>query len=186
MHEIEDRLSAFTGAKHCIAVASGAEALLISLMTLGVGPGNEVITASFTFVATVEVIVLLGATPVFFNIEPDTCNIDARRIEAKITAKTKAMQNNVSIYDAVTLEGDVLCGPSMVFTNVHNPRSAVTRQNEYRRTLIKRGATIGANATIVCGVTLGDYAFIAAGAVITKDVKPYALMAGVPAARSAG
>ena len=91
------------------------------------------------------------------------------------------VQNNVSIYDAVTLEDDVFCGPSMVFTNVHNPRAAVIRKDEYRRTLVKRGATIGANATLVCGVTLGEYAFIAAGAVITKDVKPYALMAGVPA-----
>jgi len=91
------------------------------------------------------------------------------------------VQNNVSLYDAVTLEDDVFCGPSMVFTNVYNPRSAVTRKDEYRRTLVKRGATIGANATIVCGVTLGEYAFIAAGAVINKDVKPYALMAGVPA-----
>lgn len=91
------------------------------------------------------------------------------------------VQNNVSIYDAVTLEDDVFCGPSMVFTNVYNPRSAVNRKQEYRRTLVKRGATIGANATIVCGVTLGEYAFIAAGAVINKDVKPYALMAGVPA-----
>ncbi|WP_295384453.1 acyltransferase [uncultured Thiodictyon sp.] len=91
------------------------------------------------------------------------------------------VQNNVSIYDAVTLEDDVFCGPSMVFTNVYNPRSAVIRKDEYRRTLVKRGATIGANATLVCGVTLGEYAFIAAGAVITKDVKPYALMAGVPA-----
>jgi len=91
------------------------------------------------------------------------------------------VQNNVSIYDAVTLEDDVFCGPSMVFTNVHNPRSAVIRKDDYRRTLVKRGATIGANATIVCGVTLGEYAFIGAGAVITKDVRPYALMAGVPA-----
>ena len=91
------------------------------------------------------------------------------------------VQNNVSLYDAVTLEDDVFCGPSMVFTNVYNPRSAVIRKDEYRRTLVKKGATIGANATIVCGVTLGEYAFIAAGAVITKDVKPYALMAGVPA-----
>jgi len=91
------------------------------------------------------------------------------------------VQNNVSLYDAVTLEDDVFCGPSMVFTNVYNPRSAVTRKDEYRRTLVKRGATIGANATIVCGVTLGEYAFIAAGAVINKDVKPYALMAGVSA-----
>ena len=91
------------------------------------------------------------------------------------------VQNNVSIYDAVTLEDDVFCGPSMVFTNVHNPRAAVIRKDEYRRTRVKKGATIGANATLVCGVTLGEYAFIAAGAVITKDVKPYALMAGVPA-----
>ena len=91
------------------------------------------------------------------------------------------VQNNVSIYDTVTLEDDVFCGPSMVFTNVYNPRSGVIRKDEYRRTLIKKGTTIGANATIVCGVTLGEYAFIAAGAVITRDVKPYALMAGVPA-----
>lgn len=91
------------------------------------------------------------------------------------------IQNNVSVYDAVTLENDVFCGPSMVFTNVYNPRSAVTRKTEYRRTLVKRGATIGANATVVCGITIGEYAFIAAGAVINRDVKPYALMAGVPA-----
>lgn len=91
------------------------------------------------------------------------------------------IQNNVSVYDAVTIEDDVFCGPSMVFTNVYNPRSAVTRKDEYRRTLVKRGATIGANATIVCGTTVGEYAFIAAGAVINRDVKPYALMAGVPA-----
>jgi len=93
------------------------------------------------------------------------------------------VQNNVSIYDAVTLEDDVFCGPSMVFTNVYNPRSAVSRKNEYRPTLVKKGATIGANATIVCGVTLGEYCFIAAGAVITRDVEPFALMAGVPAKR---
>ena len=91
------------------------------------------------------------------------------------------VQNNVSIYDAVQLEDDVFCGPSMVFTNVYNPRSAVTRKNEYRLTLVKQGATIGANATIVCGVTIGQFAFIAAGAVINRDVKAYALMAGVPA-----
>jgi UDP-2-acetamido-3-amino-2,3-dideoxy-glucuronate N-acetyltransferase len=91
------------------------------------------------------------------------------------------VQNNVSVYDNVTLEDDVFCGPSMVFTNVYNPRSAVVRKNEYRDTLVKRGATIGANATIVCGVTIGEYAFIGAGAVVNKDVKPYALMAGVPA-----
>lgn len=91
------------------------------------------------------------------------------------------IQNNVSVYDNVFLEDDVFCGPSMVFTNVYNPRSAVTRKDEYRDTKVKRGATIGANATIVCGVTLGEYCFIAAGAVINKDVKPFALMAGVPA-----
>jgi UDP-2-acetamido-3-amino-2,3-dideoxy-glucuronate N-acetyltransferase len=91
------------------------------------------------------------------------------------------VQNNVSIYDAVTLEDDVFCGPSMVFTNVFNPRSGVVRKDEYRRTLVKRGSTIGANATIVCGVILGEYSFIAAGAVINKDVKSFALMAGVPA-----
>lgn len=91
------------------------------------------------------------------------------------------VQNNVSVYDAVTLEDDVFCGPSMVFTNVYNPRSAVTRKNEYRRTLIKKGATLGANCTIVCGITIGEFAFVAAGAVINRDVKPYALMAGVPA-----
>lgn len=91
------------------------------------------------------------------------------------------VQNNVSIYDAVTLEDDVFCGPSMVFTNVFNPRSGVVRKDEYRRTLVKRGSTIGANATVVCGVVLGEYSFIAAGAVINRDVKPFALMAGVPA-----
>lgn len=91
------------------------------------------------------------------------------------------IQNNVSVYDAVRLEDDVFCGPSMVFTNVYNPRSAVNRKNEYRLTTIKRGATIGANATIVCGVTIGEFGFVAAGAVINRDVGPYALMAGVPA-----
>lgn len=91
------------------------------------------------------------------------------------------VQNNVSLYDAVTLEDDVFRGPSMVFTNVMNPRAAVERKDEYRCTVIKRGATLGANCTIVCGVTIGEHAFIGAGAVITKDVKPYALMAGVPA-----
>lgn len=91
------------------------------------------------------------------------------------------IQNHVSVYDNVTLEDDVFCGPSMVFTNVINPRSHVPRKDEYRNTLVKRGATLGANCTIVCGVTIGEYAFVAAGAVITRDVKPYALMAGVPA-----
>ena len=86
------------------------------------------------------------------------------------------IQNNVSVYDAVTLEDDVFCGPSMVFTNVYNPRSAVTRKDEYRRTLVKRGATLGANCTIVCGITVGEYAFVGAGAVINKNVPAYALM----------
>jgi UDP-2-acetamido-3-amino-2,3-dideoxy-glucuronate N-acetyltransferase len=91
------------------------------------------------------------------------------------------IQNNVSIYDNVTLEEGVFCGPSMVFTNVHNPRSLIERKNEYRDTLVKKGATLGANCTIVCGLTIGEYAFVGAGAVVNKDVKPYALMVGVPA-----
>jgi UDP-2-acetamido-3-amino-2,3-dideoxy-glucuronate N-acetyltransferase len=91
------------------------------------------------------------------------------------------IQNNVSVYDNVSLEDDVFCGPSMVFTNVYNPRSAVTRKHEYRNTLVRRGATLGANCTVVCGVTIGEHAFVAAGAVVNRDVKPFALMAGVPA-----
>lgn len=91
------------------------------------------------------------------------------------------IQNNVSVYDNVTLEDDVFCGPSMVFTNVYNPRSAVSRKDDYRDTLVKRGATLGANCTIVCGTTIGEYAFIGAGTVVNRDVKPYALMVGVPA-----
>ncbi len=91
------------------------------------------------------------------------------------------VQNNVSVYDAVTLEDDVFCGPSMVFTNVYNPRSAVIRKDEYRHTLVRRGATLGANATIVCGVEVGQYAFVGAGAVVNHDVPDYALMVGVPA-----
>ncbi len=91
------------------------------------------------------------------------------------------IQNNVSVYDNVTLEEGVFCGPSMVFTNVYNPRSLIERKSEYRNTLVKRGATLGANCTIVCGITIGEFAFIGAGAVVNKDVKPYALMVGVPA-----
>jgi UDP-2-acetamido-3-amino-2,3-dideoxy-glucuronate N-acetyltransferase len=91
------------------------------------------------------------------------------------------IQNNVSVYDNVTLEEGVFCGPSMVFTNVYNPRSLIERKSEYRNTLVKKGATLGANCTIVCGVTIGEFAFIGAGAVVNKDIKPYALMVGVPA-----
>ncbi len=91
------------------------------------------------------------------------------------------IQNNVSVYDNVTLEDDVFCGPSMVFTNVYNPRSAVTRKDEYRSTLVKKGATLGANCTIVCGVTIGRYGFVGAGAVVTGNVPDFALMIGVPA-----
>ena len=93
------------------------------------------------------------------------------------------IQNNVSIYKGVTLEDGVFCGPSCVFTNVNNPRSEINRQDEFRPTLVKRGSTIGANATIVCGHTLGEYCFIAAGAVVGGDVPDFALMAGVPAKR---
>ena len=91
------------------------------------------------------------------------------------------IQNNVSVYDNVTLEDDVFCGPSMVFTNVYNPRAAIIRKEEYRNTLVHQGATLGANCTVVCGVTIGHYAFIGAGAVVNKDVPDYALMVGVPA-----
>jgi UDP-2-acetamido-3-amino-2,3-dideoxy-glucuronate N-acetyltransferase len=91
------------------------------------------------------------------------------------------IQNNVSVYDGVQLEDDVFCGPSMVFTNVYNPRSAVSRKDEYRTTLVRRGATLGANSTIVCGTEIGEYAFVAAGAVVRQNVKAFALMAGVPA-----
>lgn len=91
------------------------------------------------------------------------------------------IQNNVSVYDSVTLEDDVFCGPSMVFTNVINPRSHIIRKHEYKRTVVRKGASIGANATIVCGVEIGTFAFIGAGAVVTKNVRPYALVTGVPA-----
>ena len=91
------------------------------------------------------------------------------------------IQNNVSVYDEVTLEAGVFCGPSMVFTNVYNPRALIERKSEYRKTLVKKGATLGANCTIVCGVTIGEFALVGAGAVVTRDVPPYALMVGVPA-----
>lgn len=91
------------------------------------------------------------------------------------------VQNNVSVYDNVTIEDDVFCGPSMVFTNVYNPRSSINRKDEYRNTLVKKGATLGANCTIICGSVVGRYAFVGAGAVVNKDVPDYALMVGVPA-----
>jgi UDP-2-acetamido-3-amino-2,3-dideoxy-glucuronate N-acetyltransferase len=94
------------------------------------------------------------------------------------------IQNNVSVYDGVTLEDETFCGPSMVFTNVYNPRAAVSRKDEYRPTLVKRGATLGANCTIVCGVTIGRYAFVGAGAVVNRDVPNFALVLGVPAKQS--
>ena len=90
------------------------------------------------------------------------------------------IQNNVSIYDNVFIDEKVFCGPSMVFTNVYNPRSSINRKNEYRDTFVKKGATLGANCTIVCGITIGEYAFVGAGALINKDIKPYALVVGVP------
>jgi UDP-2-acetamido-3-amino-2,3-dideoxy-glucuronate N-acetyltransferase len=91
------------------------------------------------------------------------------------------IQNNVSVYDNVTLEDDVFCGPSMVFTNVYNPRSAVSRKDEYRDTVVEKGATLGANCTVVCGTRIGHHAFVGAGAVVNRDVKPFSLMVGVPA-----
>ena len=91
------------------------------------------------------------------------------------------IQNNISVYDNVTLEDDVFCGPSMVFTNVYNPRSAVVRKDEYRDTLVRRGATLGANCTIICGVTIGEHAFVGAGSVVNRDVPSHALVVGVPA-----
>lgn len=100
----------------------------------------------------------------------------------KVTIGDKCkIQNNVSVYDNVHIEEGVFCGPSMVFTNVYNPRSLVERKDEYRDTIVKKGATLGANCTIVCGITIGEYAFVGAGAVVNKNVKPFALMVGVPA-----
>lgn len=103
-------------------------------------------------------------------------------VAGKVTlGKNVKVQNNVSIYEGVICEDDVFLGPSMVFTNVKNPRSAIVRKGHYTKTLVKKGATIGANATVICGITIGEYAFIAAGAVVTKDVPPYALVMGTPA-----
>lgn len=100
-----------------------------------------------------------------------------------VIGRNVKVQNHVSVYDAVTLGDDVFCGPSMVFTNVFNPRSAVPRKDEYRRTLVERGATLGANCTVVCGTTIGEHAFVGAGAVVSRDVPRYALVVGVPARR---
>jgi UDP-2-acetamido-3-amino-2,3-dideoxy-glucuronate N-acetyltransferase len=112
-----------------------------------------------------------------------SCNLGQNVVVSPgvMIGKNVKIQNNVSVYTGVELEDDVFCGPSMVFTNVVNPRSHVVRKNEYKRTLVRRGSSIGANATIVCGVTLGKFSFIGAGAVVTHDVPDYALMAGVPA-----
>jgi UDP-2-acetamido-3-amino-2,3-dideoxy-glucuronate N-acetyltransferase len=100
--------------------------------------------------------------------------------EVKIGDRVK-IQNNVSVFDNVTLEDEVFCGPSMVFTNVYNPRSFIERKTEYRNTLVKQGATLGANCTVICGVTVGEYAFVGAGAVVHSDVPAFALVVGVPA-----
>jgi len=117
----------------------------------------------------------------------ENCNIGQNVVVSSdvVLGKNVKVQNNVSIYTGVICEDDVFLGPSMVFTNVINPRSAVVRKNEYKKTLVKKGASIGANATIVCGITLGEYCFIGAGAVVTKDVRPYELVLGNPA-RHAG
>ena len=117
----------------------------------------------------------------------ERCNLGQNVFVAgKVTVGNNVkIQNNVSVYDEVVLEDDVFCGPSMVFTNVINPRSHVVRKNEYKRTLVKKGATIGANAVIVCGNTIGQYAMIGAGSVVTKDVPDFALVLGNPA-RHAG
>lgn len=113
----------------------------------------------------------------------EACNIGQNVVVSPqvILGKNVKVQNNVSIYTGVICEDDVFLGPSMVFTNVTNPRSAINRKNEYKQTLVKKGATIGANATIICGHNIGEYAFIGAGAVITKEVKPFALVVGNPA-----
>lgn len=112
----------------------------------------------------------------------DNCNIGQNVVISPevILGKNVKVQNNVSIYTGVICEDDVFLGPSMVFTNVMNPRSAVNRKNQYRKTVVKKGASIGANATIVCGNTIGEYAFIGAGAVVVKEILPYALVVGNP------
>jgi UDP-2-acetamido-3-amino-2,3-dideoxy-glucuronate N-acetyltransferase len=116
----------------------------------------------------------------------EKCNIGQNVVVSPevVLGKNVKIQNNVSIYTGVICEDDVFLGPSMVFTNVINPRSAVLRRDEYKTTLVKKGASIGANATIVCGVTLGEFAFIGAGTVVTKDVKPYQLVVGNPSRHS--
>lgn len=123
----------------------------------------------------------------FSHIMPDciigkNCNIGQNVVVSPevVLGNNVKVQNNVSIYTGVVCEDDVFLGPSMVFTNVINPRSAVIRKDQYKKTLVKKGASIGANATIVCGVTIGEYAFVGAGTVVTKDIKPYALVVGNP------
>lgn len=113
----------------------------------------------------------------------ENCNIGQNVVVSPdvVLGKNVKVQNNVSIYTGVICEDDVFLGPSMVFTNIINPRSAVVRRNQYVKTLVKKGSTIGANATIICGITIGEYALIGAGAVVTKDVLPFALMVGNPA-----
>jgi UDP-2-acetamido-3-amino-2,3-dideoxy-glucuronate N-acetyltransferase len=113
----------------------------------------------------------------------DKCNIGQNVVISPdvVIGNNVKIQNNVSVYSGVVLEDDVFCGPSMVFTNINNPRSEIIRRDQYARTLVRKGASMGANCTIVCGSRVGEFAFVAAGAVVTKDVPPYALMVGVPA-----
>ena len=113
----------------------------------------------------------------------EKCNIGQNVVVSPgcVIGNNVKIQNNVSVYTGVVLEDDVFCGPSMVFTNVINPRSHVERKDEYKKTLVKRGATIGANATIICGISLGRYSFVGAGAVVTKDVPDFAVVYGTPA-----
>lgn len=113
----------------------------------------------------------------------ERCNIGQNVVISGtcVVGNNVKIQNNVSVYDGVTLEDDTFCGPSMVFTNVINPRSHIVRKHEYKTTIVKKGASIGANATVICGVTIGEYAFVGAGAVVTKDVPPHSLVVGNPA-----